>query len=125
MTRDSLGLLDCLLHVVTLLFSCVSREDGELMELDAVHEQNPGFHANALVGLAIHTKPWVLCVHLIHNSIPVCSCLTDNEAMEQLVSLLSHRDSNVFLGLEGFLEIVEFFLSCFFLGRGLVVGKLK
>jgi hypothetical protein len=33
---DLLGFLDRLLHVETLLLSNVSREDGELVELDAV-----------------------------------------------------------------------------------------
>jgi hypothetical protein len=36
MHYDLLGFLDCLLHVETLLISGVSREDGELVELDAV-----------------------------------------------------------------------------------------
>ncbi len=111
--------------VVMLLFSCVSREDGELVELNVVHEQNAGFHANALVGLAIHANPWVLCMHLIHDSVPLHPRLANDKAMEQLVSLLGFHDSNVFLGLEGFLEIVEFLLSCFFLGHGLVVRKLQ
>ncbi len=41
MHSDSLGFLDCLLHVVTLLLSGVSREDGELVELDVVLERQP------------------------------------------------------------------------------------
>ncbi len=120
-----LGLLNCLLHVVMLLFSCVSREDSELVELNAVHERNPGMHAKALVGLAVHTNPRILCVRLIHDPIPISSRLASNEATEQLVSLLSLLNSNVLLGLEGFLEIVQILLSCFFLSRGLVIWELK
>ncbi len=120
-----LELLDHLLHVVTLLFSCVSREDGELVELDAIHEQNPGFDANALVGLAIHAKPGVLCVHFIHNSVSLRLRLADNKATEQLVSLLGQFDSNDFLGLEGLVEFVELLLSCFFCGHGLVFREIK
>jgi hypothetical protein len=103
---DSLWLLDCLLHVVTLLFSGVSREDGELVELNAVHDGNSGTHTNALVHLAIHTNPRILCVHLVDNPVLLHLRLADNEATEQLVSLLSLCNSNVFLGLEGFLEFV-------------------
>jgi hypothetical protein len=40
--HDSLGFFDCLLHVETLLLSGVSREDGELAELDAVLKRQPG-----------------------------------------------------------------------------------
>ncbi len=47
--RDSLGFLDHLLHVEMLLLSGVSREDIELMELDAVQEGQPGTHAKASV----------------------------------------------------------------------------
>ncbi len=125
MHHDSLGLLHPLLHVVTLLFSCISREDGELVELDAVHERNPGMHAKALVGLAIHANPRILCVHLIHNPVPVSLCLADNKATEQIISLLGLLVSDVFLGLEGFLEIAQFLLSHFFLGRGLLIWELE
>jgi hypothetical protein len=46
MHTDLLGLLYCLLHVVELLLlSGVSRENGELVELDA----QPELHAKALV----------------------------------------------------------------------------
>jgi hypothetical protein len=47
--HDSLGFLDHLLHVEMLLLSGISREDGELVELDAVLEGQPGTHAKALV----------------------------------------------------------------------------
>ena len=64
-------------------------------------------------------------MHLVYNPIPLRSCLADNEAMEQLVSLLGLLDSNVFLGLEGFLEFVELLILYLFLGRGLVVREFK
>jgi hypothetical protein len=123
---DSLGLLDHLLHVVMLLFSCVSREDGKLVELDAIHELNPGFHANALVGLAIHANPGVLlCVHFINDSVPLHLRLADNKATEQLVSLLGQFNSDDFLGLEGLVKLVEFLLSCFFCGHSLVFREIE
>ncbi len=107
MHRDSLGLLDCLLHVVMLLFSCVSREDGELVNLNAVYERKPVTYAKALVCLAIHANPWILCVHLVNNPIPLHLRLANNEATEQLVCLLGLFDIKVFLGLGNFLEFVK------------------
>ncbi len=44
-----LGFLDRLPHVVTLLLSGVNREDGQLMELDAVQKRWPGTNMRALV----------------------------------------------------------------------------
>jgi hypothetical protein len=38
MYRDLLGFLDRLCLVVTLLLSCVDKEDGQLVKLDAVQE---------------------------------------------------------------------------------------
>ncbi len=84
-----------------LHFSCISREDGELVELDAIHERNPEFHANALVGLAIHANPGVLRVHFVQDSVTLHLCLADNKATEQLVSLLGQLNHDGFLGLEG------------------------
>jgi hypothetical protein len=40
MHRDSLGLLYHLLHVETLLLSSISKEDSELVELNAVPEDS-------------------------------------------------------------------------------------
>jgi hypothetical protein len=125
MRHDLLRLHDCLLHGITLLFSGVSREDSELVELDAVHEEDPGMHVNAFVGLAIHTNPRVFHVHLIHDPIPLHLHLANNEATEQLVSLLGLCNSNIFLGLDGFLEFVELRFSSFFLGSNLVNREFK
>ncbi len=80
---------------------------------------------NALVGLAIHTNPWVLSVHLIYECVPLRLRLVNNRATEQLISLLDLCNSHVSLGLEGFLEIIEFLFSCFFLSLSLVFWKLK
>ncbi len=63
--------------------------------------KNTGFHVNALVGLAIHTNPGVLCVHFIHNSVPLRLRLADDKATEQLVSLPGQFDRDDFLGLAG------------------------
>jgi hypothetical protein len=65
MHSDLLGFLDCLLHVETLLFSSISWEDGELVELDAVLEGLPGLHTKAFVRLIIHANPRVLGVRLM------------------------------------------------------------
>jgi hypothetical protein len=123
--RDLLGLLDRLLHVVMLLFSGISTEDGKLVELDAVHELNSGMHTNTLVCLAIHADPGILCVHLVENPIPLHLCLANDEAMEQLISLLGLCDSEVLIGLESFLEFVELLFLCFFLSHGLVIREVE
>jgi hypothetical protein len=75
------------------------------VELDVVHEGNSGMQAKAFIGMAIHANPQILCVHFIHDSIPIGLCLANDEATEQLVSLLDLLDSDVLLDLEGFLEI--------------------
>ncbi len=49
MHSDLLGFLYCLLHEETLLPSGVSREDGELVELNVVLEGQPRLHVKALV----------------------------------------------------------------------------
>jgi hypothetical protein len=108
-----------------LLFSGVSREDGELVELNAVHGRDPGTHANALVCLAVHANLRTLCVHLVDNPIPLRLRLANDKATEQLVSLLGLCNSDVFLGLEGFLEFIELLFLCFFLCLGLVVREFK
>ena len=125
MHRDSLGLLYHLLHVITLLFSCVSREDGELVELDAVHERNPGLYTDSLVGFAVDANPGILCVHLIHDSVPLRSCLADDEATEQFVCLWGLINHKGFLGLEGLVQISKLLLPCFLLGRSLVFREVK
>jgi hypothetical protein len=122
---DLLGLLDPLLHVITLLFSCVSREDGELVELDAVHKSNPGLHANSLVGFAIDANPGILCVHLIDDPVPLHSHLADDEAMEQFVRLLGLFDRKGFLGLEGLVQIAELLFSDFLLGQSLIFREVE
>ena len=95
------------------------------MELDAIHEQNPGFITNAFVGLAIHANPGVLHVHFIHNSAPLHSRLANNKAKEQLVSLLDQFNSEGVLGLEGLVKLVELLISCFFCGHGLVFREIE
>ncbi len=49
MHSDLLGFLDRLLHVEMLLLSGVSREDGELVELNAVLEGQPRLNVKAFV----------------------------------------------------------------------------
>ncbi len=55
--------------------------------------------------------------HFIHDPVPIGLRLAGNTATEQLISLLGLLDSNILLGLEGFLEIAQFLVSCFFLAR--------
>ncbi len=120
-----LGLLDCLLHVITLLFSCVSREDGEFVELDAVHKRNPGLHLDSLVGFAVDANPGILHVHLIHDPVPLRSRLVDNEATEQFICLLGLINRKGFLGLEGLVQIGELLLPCFLLSWSLVFREVE
>jgi hypothetical protein len=49
MHSDSLGFLDYLLYVEMLLLSSISKEDAELVELDAVMEGKPRLHAKIFV----------------------------------------------------------------------------
>ncbi len=95
MHSDLWGLLYCLMHVEMLLLSGISREDGELEELDAVPETQPRLHTKALVQLLIDAYPRVLEVHFLYNLVQMHSPLTNDEAMEQLVnnSLLTFRVS--------------------------------
>ena len=96
-----LGLLNGLLHVATLLFSCISRADGELVELDAVHERNPGLYMDSLVGFAVDANPGIIHVHFIHDTVPLRSRLANNKATEQFICLLGLINRKGFLGLEG------------------------
>jgi hypothetical protein len=80
-----------------LLFSCVSMKDGELVELNAVRERNPGFHTDSHVGFANDANQGILCVHFIHGPVPLRSCLANNKAMEQFVRLLGLFDRKGFL----------------------------
>ncbi len=77
--HDSLGFLDHLLHREMLLLISVSRKDGELVELDAVLEGQPGTYTRALVWLAIHANPWILGVHFLDNLIPLSLQIADDE----------------------------------------------
>jgi hypothetical protein len=113
------------LHVVTLLFSGVSREDGELVKLDAVHERKPEMYAKALVTLATHADPRILCVHLVNNPIALHLRLANDKATEQLVCLLGFCNSKVLLGLEGFLELIQLVFSHLFLAHSLVVREIE
>ncbi len=70
-----------------LHLSGINREDGELVELNAVLKRQPGMHAKAFVRLAIHAGPGVLGVHLTHNLVPLHLRLADNKTTEQHVCL--------------------------------------
>ncbi len=109
MHRDLLGFLDHLLHAETLLLSDISREDGELMELDAVLEGQPRPQAKAFVRLTIHANPRVLAVHLVYNLLPLHLHLANNKTMEQLVRLRGLHYPVFAGGLEVFLDHGERF----------------
>ena len=120
MHHDLLGLLDCLLHVVTLLFSCVDGEDGQLVELDAVQKRWSGTNANALVGSSIHANPRVLGVHLMDNLVPLSLRIADDETMEYLVCLLGFGNCNLLLSLKDLFMFGKRLLPNFLRGFGLV-----
>jgi hypothetical protein len=126
--HDLLEFLDRLLHVEKLLLSGINREDGELVELDAVLEGQPGMHAKAMVSLAIHANPQILGVHFMHNLVPLHLRLANDEATEQLVSLLGLCNCKIALGLEGLLDLKnlkKLLLALLLLGLCLVVWKLE
>jgi hypothetical protein len=108
-----------------LLFSWVSREDGELVELDAVHERNPGLYTDSLVGFAVDANLGILCVHLVHDPVPLRLRLADDKATKQFVCLLGLINREGFLGLEGLVQIGELLLLVSFLAGALTSGKLK
>jgi hypothetical protein len=108
-----------------LLFSCVSKDDGELVELDAVHERNPGLYTDSLVGFAIDANLGILCVRLIHNTVPLRLRLADDKATEQFVCLLGLIDREEFLGLEGLVKVGKLLLPNFLLGRSLVFREVE
>ncbi len=64
-------------------------------------------------------------MHLVYDPVPLCSRLADNEAMEQLVSLLGLFDREGFLGLERLIEVAELLLSRFLLGHSLVFTEIE
>ncbi len=78
-----------------------------------------------LVGFAVDANPGIHCVHLVYDPVPFYSRLADNEAMEQLISLLGLFDRKECLGLEGLVEVAELLLSCFLLGRTLVFREVE
>ncbi len=108
-----------------LLFSRVSREDSELVELNSVHKRYPGLHSDSLVGFAVDANPGILHVHLIHDPVPLRSRLANNEAMEQFVCLLGLINRKGFLGLEGLVQFGELLLPCFLRGRSLVFREVE
>jgi hypothetical protein len=93
-----------------LLLSSISREDGELVELNAVLGGQPGTHAKALVRLAIHANPRILGVHFMHDLVPLHLRLAGNKAKEQLVCLLGLCNCDIALGLRVFVILRGFFL---------------
>jgi hypothetical protein len=98
--RDSLGFLDRLHHIVTLLLSGVHREDCQLVELDTVQKSGPGTDANSLVGDTIHADPRIFGVHFLHNLVPLGLLVPNNKQAEHLICLASHHNRSAFLCLE-------------------------
>ncbi len=64
-------------------------------------------------------------MHLVYNPVPLHSCLIDNEATEQSVSLLGLINHEGFLGLEGLVEVAELLFPCFLLGHSLVFREIE
>ncbi len=77
------------------------------------------------VGFAVDANPGILCVHLIYNPVPLRTRLADNEATEQLISLLGLFNCEGFLGLGGLVEVAELLLSSFLLGRTLIFREVE
>ena len=75
--HDALWLAHHLLHVETLLFSCVSRQDRELVELNAVHQRLPGPHTRTVVCLPVDSYPGVTVKHLLNDFVPLGSRFSD------------------------------------------------
>jgi hypothetical protein len=108
-----------------LLLSSVNREDGELVELDAVLEGQPGMYTGAIVWLAIHADPWVLGMHFVNNLVPLSLHIADDETTEHFISLLGFSDHDTLLGLENFLVFEKFLLPILFLGFCLIIREFK
>jgi hypothetical protein len=83
---DMLGLFHPLLHVETLLLSSINRDDGKLVELNAVHKRHPNVHVESLVGLFVDTDPCVAHVHFLDNLVPLNLPFSDKETAELLVN---------------------------------------
>ncbi len=64
-------------------------------------------------------------MHLVYDSVPLRSRLTDNKATEQFVGILGLINREGFLGLEGLVEVAELLLSCFLLGCSLVFREIE
>ncbi len=75
--RDSLWLAYHLLHVETLLFSCISRQYCELVELNAVRQRLSGPHTRTIVCLPVDSYPGMTVKHLLNNFVPLGSRLSD------------------------------------------------
>ena len=120
--HDLLGFLDRLCHVVTLLFSCIDGEDGQLVELDAVQEGGPGTDTNSLVGDTAHTNPGIFGVHLLHNLVQMGLLGPNNKQAEHLVGLACHSNCRALLCLEDALELFYGSLTEF-LGFLRLVGR--
>jgi hypothetical protein len=125
MHSDLLGFLDCLLHVETLLLSGVSREDGELVELNEVLEGQPRLHAKAFVLLTVHTYPRVLALHFLHNRVPFHLRLADDITTEQLVCLEGLRYCSFWAALTSSLICGEHFPFLILLGLRLTFWSLE
>jgi hypothetical protein len=96
---DSLGFLDYLMHVEMLLLSGISREDGELGELDAVLEGQPGTYARAFVWIAVHANLWVLGMHFVDNLVPLSLQIPDDKTTKHFVHLWASATATPFLDL--------------------------
>ncbi len=125
MNRSSLGFLDCLSHVITLLLSGVYKKDGQLVELDAVQERWPGTSTRALVGTSVNSNPGVLGVHFVDNLVPLGLRIANDKQTEHLECLLGLGNREDFLSLEDFFELRKRLLPKFLCGFSLVFGELK
>ncbi len=108
-----------------LLCSSVHREDGQLVELDAVHERQPWTNTRAFVWTSVHTNPGVLGVHLVDNPVPLSSQITNDKTMEHFISLPGFSNRDTFLGFEDFFLFGKQLLPNFLHSFCLVFREIK
>jgi hypothetical protein len=108
-----------------LLLSGINREDGQLVELGAVHERWPGTNTSALVLTSVHTNPGVLGMHLVDNLVSLSLRITKDKTTEHFISLLGFSGRDTLLGLDDFFVFGKQLLPNFLLSFCLIFGELK
>jgi hypothetical protein len=74
-----LGLVHRLLNIKSLLLSCVSTKDRELMQLETVQKGHPHSQTPTFGHLTIYCSPQVMLVHLAADAIPLGLCVNGQQ----------------------------------------------